>query len=123
MFNHRNLVQVASQIQKVLEGKYNDCNRVVIVAYDRISDSLRIDFLEDFNKVNSSFEEELILVCYYAPKGNWKKWYGDEWFWELSAKRIALDIKNNTLLYQRHYAVNGMEDLPIWLKTEVEKYL
>lgn len=123
MFVRRNLVQVSSLIREELAGRCNDIIKVVVVSYNRISGNLRVYFIEDIDLANRPFEKELILVCYYAPLGDWKKWYGDEWRWDLSPKRIALDIKNNTLLYKRHYAVNGMEDLPNWLKTEVKNYL
>ena len=123
MFVRRNLIQISSLIREELAGRCNDIIKVVVVTYCRISGNLRVYFIEDIDLANRPFVKELILVCYYAPSGDWKKWYGDEWRWDLSPKRIALDIKNNTLLYKRHYTVNGMEDLPNWLKTEIKNYL
>lgn len=123
MFSYQSLTRVAHLIRENFAGKTHDYVRLVLVVYNKDLDDIRLYFNKDLYLDNTLLKDELILVCYYAPLGNWKKYYGDEYWWDLGPKRIAMDIKNYTLLYNQHFAVNGMKILPGWLQIEIENLL
>lgn len=120
MNGHKNLFSVASELRSFFAGRENDAIKFVIVSYNKKYDKLRTWFYGDIKLVTPLCEDELILVCYYAPKGDWDKYYGDEFCWFLTCKRIALDIFNNTLLYNSNFAVDGRDVLPSWLRAEID---
>lgn len=117
------LKHVAYRLRKIFASQSNGAIKCVVLSYCKSRDDLRLYFWGDVKDVQTFDDDELILLCYYAPFGNWKKWYGNDWCWSLNEKRIALDILNNTVLYKRYLELNGMEALPKWLRVEVERWL
>lgn len=123
LFTFQNVYSVAWQLRDTFAGTDNNAVKLVILTYNKVNDNLRIYYYTDMSRVSPLSKDNLILVCYYAPQGDWRKWYGDDWCWDLSAKRIAIDIVNNTLLYNNFNTVNGMDVLPSWLRSDIESWL
>ena len=122
MFGYKSIFSVSSELREWFSCSENNAIKVVILSYNKKLDVLRLWFFSDMKLVTPLDADELILVSYYAPKGNWDKYYGDEFCWFLTSRRIALDILNNTLLYNSDFAVDGRDVLPSWLRAEIDSY-
>ena len=117
------LNQVVCRLQAVLSNQSIYEMQCVLLTYCKSIDDLRLYFFGDVGSVKTFDDDELVLLCYYAPMGDWQRCYGDDWISSLSKKRIARDILNNTVLYKRYLGLNGMEVLPKWLRVEVKRWL
>lgn len=122
MFGYKSIFSVSSELREWFSCSENNAIKFVILSYNKKLDVLRLWFFSDMKLVTPLDADELILVSYYAPRGNWDKYYGDEFCWFLTCRRIALDILNNTLLYNSDFAVDGRDVLPSWLRAEIEGY-
>lgn len=120
MFGFKSLLSVASELRTWFADRENDVMQFVILSYNKKYDVLRTWFYSSPKLVTPLSNDELILVCYYAPDGNWVRYYGDEFCWNLTYRRIALDILNNTLLYNVDFIVDGRDVLPSWLRNDIE---
>lgn len=120
MLGHKSLLSVSAELRSFFAGRDYDAIKYVIVSYNKKYDVLHTWFYGDIKLVTPLSDDELILVCYYAPNGDWDKYYGDEFCWFLTCRRIAVDIINNTLLYNSDFAVDGRDVLPSWLRYEID---
>lgn len=120
MLYFNNLFSLSFQLRNILGGRTDSQVRYIVIAYNRDSENLRIFYYNDIHVVKSFSSRLVILVCYYAPGGDWNKYYGDDWSWDLSPRRIALDILNNTLHYNEDFIKDGSDVLPSWLRKEIE---
>ena len=123
LYTSHNVYSVSWQLRDTFAGSSNNAVKLAILTYNKVNNNLRIYYYTDMSRVSALSKDNLILVCYYAPQGDWRKWYGDDWCWDLSPKRIAIDIVNNTLLYNNFNDVNGMDVLPTWLRGDIESWL
>lgn len=122
MFGFKSLLSVTFDLRNMFAGQESDAMQFVILSYNKRYDALRTFYFSNLKLVTPLGKDELILVCYYAPNGNWDKYYGDSYCWRLTCRQIALDIINNTLLYNNNFAVDGRDILPSWLRNEVDSH-
>ena len=122
MIGYESLLTVALALRFIFAGCENNAIKFVRVSYNVKYDSLRIWYDTDIKKITPLSSEEIVLVCYYAPRGDWSKLYGKYECWDLTAKRIAIDIFNNALIYNRDFIVDFKYILPSWLVDEIESY-
>lgn len=120
MLGFKTLWSATFALRNKFAGKENDSIKVVVLTCNNEYDELRLWYFESPKLVTLLSNNELILACYYAPDGNWNKFYGDELCWLLDYKRIAFDILNNTIFYDTNFAVNESDVLPSWLLFEIE---
>lgn len=120
MFGFKSLLSATFELRNQFAGRENDAIKFVILSYNKKHDELRTWYYSNMKLVTPLCNDELILVCYYAPCGNWDKYYGDKFCWNLTWRRIALDILNNTLLYNNDFAIDGRDVLPGWLRSDIE---
>lgn len=123
MLGCKQLVSVSYQLRDVFAGRENDAIKLVILLYHKAFDELRVLYYSDIKMVMPFSDQVIVLACYYAPKGDWRKWYGDDWCWDLTPKRMALDIINNTLLYNNDFTMDGRDLLPSWLRSDINSWL
>lgn len=122
MIGYESLSTVALALRFFLAGRKNNEIKFVRVSYNEKYDSLRIWYSTDIKKISPLSNEEFVLVCYYAPRGDWSELYGKYECWDLTTKRIAIDIFNNALIYNRDFIVDFKFILPSWLVDEIESY-
>lgn len=120
LYTYNSLFFVAVQLRDTFASSSNDKIKYVVLTYSKPNDNLHLHYFEDVDNVTPFSKDDVILTCYYAPKGDWEKWYGDEWCWFLTTRRIALDIRSNSLLYNSDFAVDRSDVLPSWLRTEID---
>lgn len=120
MFGYRSLFSFVCDLREWFSCSKNNAIKYVVLSYNKKYDLLHYWFYADIKLVTPLDKDELILVCYYAPGGNWSLYYGDDFCWFLTCRRVALDILNNTLLYNSDFAVDGRDVLPSWLRAEIE---
>lgn len=122
MLDCKTLFSATLELKYRFAGMEDDYIKVVILSLNKRSDELHIWYFESPLLVTPLAEDELILACYYAPDGNWDKFYGNEFNWCLTSRRIAVDILNNTIFYDEDFPINGKDMLPSWLLNEIESY-
>lgn len=120
MFGFKSLLSVTCELRNQFAGRENDAIKFVILSYNKKHDELRTWYFANMKLVTPLSKDELILVCYFSPCGDWDKYYGDGLCWHLTFRRIALDILNNTLLYNNDFAVDDRDMLPSWLRSEID---
>ena len=122
MLDCKTLFSATLELKYRFAGIDDDYVKVVILSLNKRYDELHIWYFECPELVTPLGEDELILACYYAPDGNWDKFYGNEFSWMLTNRRIALDILNNTIFYDEDFPINGTDILPSWLLDEIGSY-
>lgn len=118
-----NLFSLSFQLRNNFGGRTDSQIKFIVIAYNKDSKNFRIYYYNDMHDVKPFYSRLVILVCYYAPGGDWNKYYGDDWCWNLSPRRIALDILNNTLQYNQNFIKDGSDVLPSWLRKYIEGLL
>lgn len=123
LYTFNSLIAVAHQLRDTFADSSNHEIEFVALTYSKENDNIHLLYYSNINLVTPFRKEDIILVCYYAPKGDWAKWYGDEWRWDLSVKRIALDIYTNTLSSNNFFPFICKDVLPSWLLNTIELYI
>lgn len=122
MLDCKTLFSATLELKYRFAGSENDNIKVVILSLNKRYDELHIWYFESPKLITPLAKDELILACYYAPDGNWDKLYGNEFNWLLTFRRIALDILNNTIFYDKDFPISGSDVLPSWLLNEIESF-
>ena len=120
MFGFKSLLSVTAELRNQFADSENNAIKFVILSYNKKHDELRTWYFANLKSVNPLSKDELILVSYFAPCGDWDKYYGDRFCWHLTYRRIALDILNNTLHYNNDFADDGSDVLPSWLRSDID---
>ena len=123
MLGYKSLFSATLDIRNRFAGRENDIIKVIILSLDKRYDELHVWFFESPELVAPLSKNDIILACYYAPDGNWVKFYGDKLYWLLTDRHIALDILNNTIFYDEDFPISGSDMLPSWLVDEIESYV
>ena len=122
MLDCKTLFSATLELKYRFAGSENDNIKVVILSWNKRDDELHIWYFESPGLVTPLGKDEFILACYYAPDGNWDKYYGNEFSWLLTNRRISLDILNNTVFYDEDFPINSNDVLPSWLLYEIKSY-
>lgn len=123
LYTFNSLISVAVQLRETFASCSNDKIKCVVLSYSKENDNLHLHYFTDINLITPFRKEDIVLACYYAPKGNWLKWYGNEWRWDLSVERIALDIYTNTFMCNNFFPLVDLDVLPSWLRDAIELYI
>ena len=120
MLYFKSLFSLSFHLRTIFGDVTDSQIKFIVITYNRDSNNLRIYYYNDIHDVKPFYSRLIILVCYYAPGGDWKKYYGDFWCWDISPRRIAIDIINNTLHYNENFVKDKSDVLPSWLRNDIE---
>lgn len=115
--------KIAREIKKKVCGKYYSTYVGATIYIDMKYDELYVKLWEVGEQRTYGSKNNIPIISYDCPKGNWCGWYGTKNKWHLTKRKIAKDIKYSLTDIFKDNVDEYLRLTPNWLIDEINFYI